>query len=132
MKYYEVVAKCGHVGMKKYIDVSFPVYANNKKDAASFVLTRGKVKKQLKDAITKIREISYDEYLDLIINNPFEEYIRAHSAQEVDFEKYEIKYIENKYTKKTYAEFLTRKEKVEYKKKKNKIIKELFCYEIAY
>lgn len=132
MKYYEVVAKCGHVGMRKYIDVVFPVYANSKKGAAKFILQHGKVKKQLKNAITSIKEISYEEYVELLINNPFEEYIHAHSTQEIDYSKYEIKYIEKNFTNKSYFEFLNRKEKVNYKMKKNKIIKELFCYEITY
>ena len=62
MRYYIVVAKCGHVGKGKYIDVSFPVVANTGKEAANLILCRSKVKKQLKNAITNVFEVSEDIY----------------------------------------------------------------------
>lgn len=43
--FYLVTAKCGHVGKGKYYEVDFPVYANDRCEAAQYVLKRSKVKK---------------------------------------------------------------------------------------
>ena len=43
MNYYKVIAKCGHVG-KKYIEVAFPICAENACEAARKVLNFRKVK----------------------------------------------------------------------------------------
>ncbi len=61
MKYYVVIAKCGHVGNGKYIDVEFPVIAENGSLAAKKILKRSKVKKQLKNAITGVFEVVKEE-----------------------------------------------------------------------
>lgn len=36
-KYYEVIAKCGHVGKKHYVPVKFAVIAEDGKEAAKMV-----------------------------------------------------------------------------------------------
>lgn len=62
MKYYEVKAKCGHVGKNNYIIKSFYVYAYNGKDAASRVRSIPRVKHDQKDAIRFVKEITREEY----------------------------------------------------------------------
>lgn len=47
MCYYFVIAKCGHVGKGKYIDVIFPIMAETKKEASQMVLLKPKVKKTI-------------------------------------------------------------------------------------
>ena len=63
MNYYLVTAKCGHVGRGKYIEVDFPLCAESKSEAALKCLKKGKVKKQLKNAISSVFEISYDQFV---------------------------------------------------------------------
>ena len=63
MNYYEVKAKCGHVGRNNYIIKCFYVYACNKKEAASITRYMPRVKHHHKDAIINVEEISYDDYL---------------------------------------------------------------------
>ncbi len=64
MKYYQVTAKCGHVGGKgKYIENEFYTAAENAKKAAEFVRLAPRVKHHHKDAIRNIKEISFEEYL---------------------------------------------------------------------
>lgn len=122
MKYYLVVAKCGHVGNKKYIDIFFPIRALSKSDAAQAVLKRKKVKKHLKDAITSVEEISFDRYVDLCKNNPHSSYLRSHYSNEFDLCDYEVKTLPKRYEKK--VEFESRSERVAYILKRNK---ERYC-----
>ena len=119
MKYFLVTAKCGHVGKGKYLEVEFPIYAETKKEAAQKCLKRGKVKKQLKNAISSVREISYEEYIEkkLVFKN--DHYIKAHTKIET-VEYYEkVKLLETgKAWKKS---FVDRREKIAFLMKKNKI-----------
>ena len=118
MKYYNVIAKCGHVGHGKYVDVNFAVIASSKSEAAQKVLSWRKVKKQLKNAITYVEEISFDDYKQLLENNKNNQYLRAHTKieiinldlniQELGFEKHY----------KSSEEFESRMERISYKMKK--------------
>ncbi len=83
MNYYLVIAKCGQVGKGRYVEVEFPIYAEDKKSAAQMVLKRAKVKKQFKNAITNVYEISYDEHLAK--TNEFNDntFVRAHTKREI-------------------------------------------------
>lgn len=131
MKYYEVVAKCGHVGNGKYIDVSFPVKAETASDAAQLILKHSKVKKHLKNAITNVFEIDYERFVELVDNNSNDKYLRSHFKKEVDLSSYEILSIDYK-TEKRKVEFEDRKEMIAYKLRKAKILKEAFNYEYVY
>ena len=62
MKYFEVEAKCGHVGRNNYILKKIYVCANNGKDAAKIVRNMGRVKHNHKDAIKYVIEINYEQY----------------------------------------------------------------------
>ncbi len=131
MKYYEVIAKCGHVGRGKYIEISFPVYSENGSEAAQKILKHSKVKKQLKDAIKDVYEIDYERYIELRKKNSEDVYLRSHYKKESDLSTYEIIEIEHE-DKKRKIEFNTRKEMIAYKLKKAKIIKEAYNYEYVY
>jgi len=124
MNYYLVIAKCGHVGKGRYVEVEFPVYAEDKKSAAQMVWKRGKVKKQLKNAITTVYEISYNEYI--VKSNEFDDntFVRAHTKKEI------LDYIESAEQlislKKHYKKsFNSREERIMFLFKKNKIMEDL-------
>ena len=64
MKYYCVIAKCGHVGGKtKYIDIPFYTAAETAAKAAQFVRMAPRVKHHHPDAIRSVQEIDLEEYL---------------------------------------------------------------------
>ena len=124
MKYYLVIAKCGHVGKGKYVEVEFPVYAVDKHSASQMCLKLGKVKKHLKNAISNIYEISYEEYLTKLEDYNDNKFVRAHTKKEI------VDYIDSAHRlesdKKGYKHsFKSRNERVLYLLKRNKIMEEL-------
>lgn len=120
MGFYLVTAKCGHVGRGKYIDVVFPVIADNGSSAAQLILKRSKVKKQLKNAITSVEEISELEYKEFKQKDYFLDYLKAHSKREYDVNNYILKKLETKEKRK--IEFESRNERISYIMRKNKVI----------
>ena len=74
-KYYKVTAKCGHVGRKYYIQITFPICAEDGKDAAKRVRNYPRVKHDHKDAILNVTQINYDEYLYLLALNNNDNYL---------------------------------------------------------
>ena len=62
MRYYEVKAKCGHVGRNNYYIGTLFLWAENGKDAASVARRFPRVKHDQKDAILSVLEISRAEY----------------------------------------------------------------------
>ena len=120
INYYLVYAKCGHVGKGNYLEVAFPVYAKTAHDAAQIVLKRPKVKKHLKNAITSVEGIDYEDYnneLETFKNN---DYIKAHSKRDLIFCELDVNQIESGY-KQYKKSFSSRRERVNYILKKNKI-----------
>lgn len=81
-KTFAVEAKCGHVGRKYYIAITFPVVADNGKEAAKIVRRIPRVKHDHKDAIISVKEITIEEYEELIQQNKNDEYLQCHSVQE--------------------------------------------------
>lgn len=61
-KYFEVLAKCGHVGRDKYYEGKFYIAANDAKEAARIIRQKGRVKHDRKDAIISVEEITYKKY----------------------------------------------------------------------
>lgn len=129
MNYYKVIAKCVHAGKRKYIEVAFPICAENACDAARKVLNFRKVKKQLKDAITNVFKIDYEEYLSLIIGNKKDPYLRAHYKREYNISSYDVVDFSTISKKK---EPMDRIERVMYKQKKYKLLMEAVKYEFIY
>lgn len=62
MRYFKVIAKCGHVGKGHYIPKEFYVMANDKKEAAARVRWFPRVKHHWKNAIEEVCEIQKNEY----------------------------------------------------------------------
>ena len=60
--YFEVSAKCGHVGRTYYYLGIFYVQAPDGKTAASIVRNMPRVKHHHKDAILSVTRIGYEEY----------------------------------------------------------------------
>ncbi len=121
MNFYIVRAKCGHVGKKKYIEVDFPIIAKTGREAAQKVLRRSKVKKQLKNAISSVCLVTKDLFDSFVEKFNNDKYIHAHSKQEWDISKYEIKEL---YFNAKKSEFKSRIERVNYILKKQKILME--------
>ena len=82
MKYYEVEAKCGHVGRNNYILKKIYVCANNGKEAAKFVRKMGRVKHDHKDAIKNVTEISFTDYKIGRQEMSNDNYFHVHSKQD--------------------------------------------------
>lgn len=95
MRYYEVEAKCGHVGRNYYVIKKFYVRANDGKEAALLVRKKPRVKHHKKDAIKSVTQISYEQYIDGIKEIKNDLYFQVHSSTEqrrvVEFEDGEIK-----------------------------------------
>ncbi len=83
MKYFVVKTKCGHVGKNKYIIIDFPVNGEDAREAARKARNIPRVKKHLKDAIVSVKEISYDEYVEIYNNNKNDEYLKCSNKQEL-------------------------------------------------
>lgn len=79
---YEVKCKCGHVGRSNYIVISFPVVAESGKAAASKARLFPRVKHDHKDAILSVREISDEEFDELLQINRKDSYLHCKNIQE--------------------------------------------------
>ena len=61
-KFFEVAAKCGHVGRDKYYEGHFFIKRSNASEAADAVRKLGRVKHDHPDAIRWVREVTEEEY----------------------------------------------------------------------
>lgn len=82
MKYYLVTCKCGHMGLGKYVEKTFPIVAANAKEAAKIARQKGRVKHHDKHAIKSVKELNQNEYLEQVKIHEADEYFKAHSVQE--------------------------------------------------
>ena len=82
MNKYEVKCKCGHVWKHNYIAISFPIFANHGKEAASKARKIPRVKHNHKDAILSVKKITDEEFMYLVNNNREDLYLRCQSKQE--------------------------------------------------
>ena len=128
MKYYEVKAKCGHVGMNNYIIKTFAICAENGREAASRARWMPRVKHHAKDAILSVKEIDEFEYDEIIEINHNDNYFKCESIQDqnamcdLDDEIYrneeKITYKKNKRSKQNKLEIIfireTRRMMLEY------------------
>ena len=119
IKYFAVEAKCGHVGRKNCIIITFPIVADDRKDAARIARKIPRVKHDHKDAILSVKQISEDEYLSLREINSSDDYLKCESKQE---QRVFCKDLESRVIKDTYfeeVEYKTdRQERINYKRKK--------------
>ena len=82
MHYFEVLAKCGHVGKGRYVKKTFPVEANTAAEAAAIVRYLPRVKHDHKDAIIRIKEIDVTRRNEIIAMNGQDPYFRCNNIQE--------------------------------------------------
>jgi hypothetical protein len=82
MAFFEVTAKCGHVGRGRYYQGLFYVQAENGKAAAAIVRMIPRVKHDRKDAIIAVVKISYAVYRKGSAAQRRNPYFECHSNQE--------------------------------------------------
>ncbi len=82
MKYYKVVTKCGHVGRKRYIPITFAINAESGKEASKVARALPRVKHNRKFAIISCEEIMYDEYLEIKRFNNNDPYLKCKNIQQ--------------------------------------------------
>lgn len=100
LNYFAVTAKCGHVGRRHYVEITFPVAAQNLKEAVAKVKRFSRVKKDHKDVIKNIKRISYEEFLNLSEVNKNDPYLNAKNRQEQDlYQDLDSRLIEEDYFK---------------------------------
>lgn len=80
--YFAVKCKCGHVGRNYYILITFPVIAENKKEAARIARSIPRCKHHHKDCIREVVEITYEEFIELEHKNNADPYLKCRCVQE--------------------------------------------------
>ncbi len=80
--FFEVEAKCGHVGMNKYVLKNFYIKTDSAKKAAYIIRNMPRVKHDHKDAIRNVREITYEEYVEGSKRMEADDYFRIHNSSE--------------------------------------------------
>ena len=130
-KYFAVTTKCGHVGRKDYLPVTFPVVAESGKEAARLGRYIPRVKHAHKDAILDVRKISYEEYLLLVDENNNNMYLKCKNKQQQKSWCLNIKdlVLEDEHKKKLCYYKEKRKERVEYQQKKIKALFTSYKYD---
>ena len=127
--YYEVIAKCGHVGKKYYIPIKFAVIAKDGKEAAKLARQFPRVKHNHKDAILNVNKIDYERYLEICEMNKNDPYLKCHSRKE---QKLIINFSErledDLHNQKIKYDKQVRLDRIDYRIKKTKIL-EKFSWE---
>lgn len=82
MHYFEVLAKCGHVGKKNYVIKRFAVLAESAKEAAYIVRYLPRVKHDHNDAIIDVREIDAERRNEILNINRQDPYFRCKNIQD--------------------------------------------------
>ena len=123
--YYEVIAKCGHVGRNNYIPVKFAVVAESGKEAAKMVRDFPRVKHDHKDAILNVNKIDYERFQEIVEMNRNDPYLKCHSRKEqkliVNVAERMVADLQN--VKQAFDK-QARKDRVAYKLRKFKILEE--------
>ena len=81
-KYFSVTCKCGHVGAKHFVRISFPVIATSRKEASAIARYIPRVKHNHKDAILSCEEITYSEFIELQKTSDADPYLKCECKQE--------------------------------------------------
>ena len=82
MSYFEVCAKCGHVGRNYYVEKVFAVVAEDGSAAARFTRNIPRVKHHQKDAIIYVNEIDADRFNEICQINDADPYFKCTSIQD--------------------------------------------------
>ena len=124
-KYYEVIAKCGHVGKKHYVPVKFAVIAEDGKEAAKMVRDFPRVKHNHKDAILNVSKIDYERFQEIVEMNRNDPYLKCHSRKEQNLiVNLAERMVADLHNVKQAFDKQARKDKVAYKLRKFKILEE--------
>lgn len=83
-KFYKAILKGGHVSRKYYIEFYSYICAPTKKDAAKKCREVPRAKRNHKDFILDLNEISYSEYSEGINSNNHDPYLHCKNKQEQD------------------------------------------------
>ena len=81
-KYFEVEAKCGHVGKTNCIWIRFAVVAESRKDAAKRARMFRRVKHDHPNAIGYVKEIDFESFMVLKAENDADPYLHCKSKRE--------------------------------------------------
>lgn len=81
-RYFEVEAKCGHVGRTNCIRIRFAVYAESGKEAAWIARQKRRVKRNHPDAIGYVKEIDFESFMVLKAENDADPYLHCKSKRE--------------------------------------------------
>lgn len=131
-RYYEVEAKCGHVGKRKYINITFGVIARSKKEAAEIARKIPRVKHDYRDAINYVREITQEEFFAIVNKNNDDTFLTCKNIQEQRMycvnleERIQDRVIDEE----DYQE--KRKNRLEYLKMKRKALSKLERFDMCY
>lgn len=90
MKFYLVTTKCGHVGKTSFMPITFPVKAENGKEAARLAREFPRVKHNHWDAILECHEVDAVTYYEQVAINCEDPYLSSRSKQEQDAHADEI------------------------------------------
>lgn len=74
MNYYLVTTKCGHVGKSYYIPITFPIIAEDGKEAARIARNKPRVKHDHWDAILScisVDEETYNKQIEINRDDPY-------------------------------------------------------------
>lgn len=96
MFYYKVTAKCGHVGKGRYCIKNFYIKANGKSEARKRVERMPRVKKGLEDAVMNVRRISFETYMNGVVETGRDPYFKFKCEEDV------LEAKKNGYKEKTY------------------------------
>ena len=123
--YYEVIAKCGHVGRNNYIPVKFAVVAESGKEAAKMVRDFPRVKHDHKDAILNVNKIDYERFQEIVEMNRNDPYLKCHSRKEQKLiVNVAERMVADLHNVKQAFDKQARKDRVAYKLRKFKILEE--------
>ena len=120
-RYFKVVTKCGHVGRYNCIWINFAIVAESKQQAADKVREEGRVKRNHKDFIKEIQEISFEEFMELKAQNDADPYLHCKNIQEqnrivgfeerISVDEYNLAKLEKPTSKRASAKFRKKKAK---------------------
>lgn len=80
--YFEVKAKCGHVGRNNYVIKSFGVMAYDGKEAAAKARKLPRVKHDHKDAILSVEKITLERYSQILREHGNDPYFTCSNIQQ--------------------------------------------------
>jgi len=82
-KFFAVRVKCGHVGRDHYVERTYYVGAPDAKQAATLAKELPRVKRDHKDAILSVEEVTHEEFREGRARNAEDPYLAARNPQEV-------------------------------------------------